>query len=162
LCIPVAFLVALSIPLYFHCGNISNEEHSTLTWVQQFLGATFGFSTAFKLWNVAFSQYPEGADATVEVFINWFLLLPEPEFCKGKTRTLLTAKIRGHIVKVLIHLSVLCVILSILRTSLTDKSTDSKLLVRLLRLLPTKGETLCEEAWNGWIHVALFLGVYTT
>ncbi len=36
---------------------------------------------------------------------------------------------------------------------MTDQSTDSKLLVRLVRLLPTKGETLWEEAWNGWIHL---------
>ena len=53
-----------------------------------FLGSTFGFSTAFKLWNVAFRQVPEGAEASWMTFLQWFLLMPEPKYVKGKTRTL--------------------------------------------------------------------------
>ena len=49
-CIPVALLVAFSIPWYFNYWNKASIEHSRIAWIRPFLGSTFGFSTAFKLW----------------------------------------------------------------------------------------------------------------
>ena len=152
-CIPVALLVAFSIPWYFNYWNKASIEHSRIAWIRPFLGSTFGFSTAFKLWNVAFSQYPKGADATLPIFINWFLMLPEPEFCKGKTRKMSTADIQRHVVKVCMHVVVLCVILSILRTPMAvDSSVEATLPIEIMRFLAMKGDTLWQKAWNGWIH----------
>ena len=153
-CIPVALLVALSIPAYFNYWNESSIEQSRITWIRPFLGSTFGFSTAFKLWNVAFSQYPEGADATLPIFINWFLLLPEPAFHKGKTRKLSTAEIWRHVVTVWNHFVIVCVILSIMRTpTAVDSSATTTLHVEIMRFLAMRGETKWQEAWNGWIHL---------
>jgi len=159
-CIPVAFLVAFSIPWYFHYSSwnyyrsSASEGSSTQSWMPPFLGSTFGFITAFKLWNVAFSQYPEGADATMDTFMNWFLLVPEPEFTKGKTRNLSPAEIRGHVLNALRQLGLLCVILSFLRTPPTaESSLGATFLIRVLQSFPSNRGSLWDEALNGWIHL---------
>lgn len=62
--------------------------------------------------------------------------------------------IRGTIFKILLHLVALSFFLSLLKTPpASDPSEGATIGVQLMRLLPTKGETLIQEAWNGWIHL---------
>lgn len=158
-CLILAILVAGCIPLYLHHGRINNQTTTTsnsMVWVGYFLASTFGFSTAFKLWNVAYQQYPEGADASLRIFVFWFLLLPEPQLIKGKTRTLSTTEIKGIILALIPKLLALSVVLSILTTKNLDlEYKDHKSLLHrvIAHFLPTKGETLLQEEWNGFIHL---------
>lgn len=177
-CVGLAMVVALSIPLYLHHsyrGSSSGEAidplPSPVVWVGHFLGSTFGFSTAFKLWNVAYQQFPEGADASLQIFLAWFLILPEPQFVKGKTRTLSRDEIQEHLSGVLYKIVGIFVLLSMLTTPATttrevvagsETNSDtakaqnggwSSILAWILQILPTKGDSLVEEAWNGWLHL---------
>ncbi len=163
-CTVLALMVASSLPFYLyhqhHLGNIGDSSPPMpIAWIGRFLASTFGFSTAFKLWNVAFHQYPEGADVSVRTFMLWFLILPEPQFTKGKTRTLSAAEVKSICVAPLQKFVALSILLSILTTpnlgfhEESNNKSSTSLLIRIMQLLPTKGETLIQEAWNGWIHL---------
>lgn len=81
----VGVVAALSIQfLQHHIERYS--PHEDVTWLGPFLASTFGFSTFFKSINVAFSQFPEGADNNIKTWLLWFVILPEPEFRKGNIR----------------------------------------------------------------------------
>lgn len=73
-----ATAVSLGTPL-FHLDNDSPAR-----WMGPFLASTFGFATFFKTMNWGFGQYPTGADVNLKTWLMWFVIMPEPEFTKGK------------------------------------------------------------------------------
>ena len=165
-CLALAVIAPFSISLFLNYGGsaaigldlssyLLSESSLPIVWIGPFLASTFGFSTGFKLWNVAFQQHPEGADASLLIFVVWFLILPEPKFVKGKTRTLTSAEIQQHIWRFSFKIVVLSVVLSVLQSPSLDQATkhNESVLIAVLKVLPTKGETLLQEAWNGWLHL---------
>ncbi|KAL7573128.1 hypothetical protein ACA910_018799 [Epithemia clementina (nom. ined.)] len=65
-------------------GNNHHNVFPAYFWMGPFLLSTFGFSTFFKTINVAFGQYPLGADSTLLSWLLWFVLLPEPRYVQGQ------------------------------------------------------------------------------
>lgn len=158
-CMLLAFVLALSIPLYLHHGPADPRDSAPppIFWIGHFLASTFGFSTAFKLWNVAFQQYPNGSDVSLRLFVTWFVVLPEPQFVKGKTRKLSTSEIAQILLAPLQKLLALSIILSILTTQKSGirnyENRMESMFLKIMVMLQTKEGTLLHEVWNGWIHL---------
>jgi hypothetical protein len=109
----IGIFAAALVPLgqsYFE----SYSPHESISWIGPFLACTFGFSTFFKSIDAGFGQFPEGADADLKTWLMWFVIVPEPEFTKGKLRKASTNDILKNVKSFLYKIMALFVLLSIL------------------------------------------------
>ena len=124
-------------------------------WMAMFLASTFGWSTFFKSCNVAFQQFPPGADASLASWMLWFVLIPEPLFnTKGKLELVTPQQM---------FITLRCFgdkfVGMFLLLSLLDMDYDYRL---HLRNLPAS--SLILTAMNGYLHIwllYLFLSLCT-
>ena len=121
---------ALIVPaVQSYIENVAPNER--IRWVGPFLASTFGFSTFFKAINAGFDQFPDGADANLSTWIMWFVMLPEPEFTKGKmcraSNTFVMNRLKVFICKIL-SLFVLLTVLQIIHQP-APENTDHGILI---------------------------------
>jgi hypothetical protein len=114
---PLSVFIGIATAALVPLGQSYIESYSpdeSITWIGPFLACTFGFSTFFKSINAGFGQFPEGADADLKTWLMWFVILPEPEFTKGKLRKASTNDILNNVKSFLYKIMALFVLLSIL------------------------------------------------
>jgi hypothetical protein len=146
LSLAVAFLAAASVPLGLaHLSSKEEEQEQQQPWIGPFLASTFGFVTFFKSINAGFGQYPHGADETLATWLMWFVLMPEPQFAKGKLRKASAHEIRQRLLSFVYKVLGLCVVLSILLG--VEKNYRIQLLPDVLNLVTT--------SLNGVLHIWL-------
>mmetsp|Transcript_22453 Transcript_22453/g.53369 ORF Transcript_22453/g.53369 Transcript_22453/m.53369 type:complete len:421 (+) Transcript_22453:97-1359(+) len=113
----------------------SFSPNAETTFLGPLLASTFGFTTFFKSFNVAFGTYPEGADKDLQTWLMWYTMLPEPTFAKGKlskvTRKEVIVKLRDFVSKIIALFLILTV---------------------LMRSPPPYYQVMREESWSPSSH----------
>lgn len=126
-----------------------NPPTTVMLWMGRFLLSTFGFSCFFKSVHAAAGQYPIGADADMRAWIQWFVLLPEPSFAKGKMFKASTTQIAKRVSDLFIKLVVLSLLVSLLLQTPQTTLMDAFLEPGQQETLPTWFITTL----NGFAHL---------